>query len=196
MPYLRSPFALGACALLGATLLAPPAVAASSPTIEAAFISLGGLAEAPAGHVDFCRRVPDQCEAESGGAVQPDLAMLRSLNREVNRSIRQVTDQKQLGISERWDLPSGRNPAGDCEDLALEKRRRLLAMGVPADRLLLAMVYLRGVGMHTVLVVRTAGGDMVLDNRSNSIRTWQRTGYSWLRVQSPDKPLEWRLLAA
>jgi predicted transglutaminase-like cysteine proteinase len=42
-----------------------------------------------------------------------------------------------------------------------------------------------------VAVVRTSGGDLVLDNLTDSIMPWSRKPYKWVRIQTPDNPNYW-----
>ncbi len=128
-----------------------------------------------------------------------DLALAETaeqVNRLVNRRTLQRSDLKTYGVDELW-RPAGSGPGaiGDCEDIALEKRAELLAAGVSPQRLVLATVYRSGVGLHTVLVLRRDGGDFVLDSRTNRILPWARARYSWLRLQSAERPMEWRRVA-
>jgi predicted transglutaminase-like cysteine proteinase len=60
----------------------------------------------------------------------------------VNRSVIQITDQNLYGSGEYWTRPShnGRM-AGDCEDIAIEKRMQLIEMGVDPSDLTLAVVF-------------------------------------------------------
>src|SRR3546814_20383627 len=74
----------------------------------------------------FCYRLPSECSetAHSGGPVVLDgsrWAQLDAVNSDVNRNIHYVADSRTFDRSEYWTLPQGQ---GDCEDLALEKRRR------------------------------------------------------------------------
>ena len=122
-----------------------------------------------------------------------DSALLKRVNLNVNRVVRQRTDAEIYGASEFW-TPSGSNRGarGDCEDIAIEKRLQLVAAGFDPARLAYATVYTRRTGLHTVLIARTDAGDMVLDSWSNRIQPWQRTPYSWVNVQSMRDPLVWR----
>jgi predicted transglutaminase-like cysteine proteinase len=122
------------------------------------------------------------------------MAALYRVNLRVNRVVAQKTDMTVYGREEMW-RPSGTGPraAGDCEDLALEKRVELLSQNFPADRLFMGIVYSRASGVHAVLVARMAQGDLVLDNRTNTITPWDATGYRWLSIQTPGAPAEWHL---
>jgi Bacterial transglutaminase-like cysteine proteinase BTLCP/Outer membrane efflux protein len=48
---------------------------------------------------------------------------------------------------------------------------------------------------HLVLVVRTSSGDLVLDNLTPRIRPWSRAPYRWVRMQMPDNPRCWAIVA-
>lgn len=117
---------------------------------------------------------------------------VRAINFTVNRTVRQRTDLQVHGMDEYWQ-PSGIGPSavGDCEDIALQKKLLLLESGFPPDRLFLAVVFRRGVGLHTVLVARLDEGDLVLDSATRPVWNWRKTPYSWLRVQSPENPNQW-----
>jgi predicted transglutaminase-like cysteine proteinase len=121
-----------------------------------------------------------------------DPRVLRRINSRVNRSVRQISDADQFGQSDVW-RPTGltHTAAGDCEDFALEKQAALIAAGVPANALRLAVGYSRRAGLHTVLIARTWRGDVVLDSRTSAIRPWSRTPYVWLTVQSASDPRRW-----
>ena len=133
-------------------------------------------------------------------AVGDDVALADlagRINTAVNRRTVQRSDLKIYGVDELWRAAgSGPGAVGDCEDLALEKRAQLLAAGVPAHRLVLATVFRSGVGLHTVLVLRRDTGDFVLDSRTNRMLPWARARYSWLRLQSAERPMEWYRVAA
>jgi predicted transglutaminase-like cysteine proteinase len=107
----------------------------------------------------------------------------------VNRQVRPITDRRQYRRDEHWALPTSRG--GDCEDFALLKKRELIALGVPADKLLIATVLDRKRQPHAVLVLSTLQGDYVLDNLTSRIKPWGQTGYSFLRMQDPRAPERW-----
>jgi predicted transglutaminase-like cysteine proteinase len=78
----------------------------------------------------------------------------------------------------------------------VSKRAELLKRGWPARALLLSEVspgegHLHLLLLHLILVVRTSVGDLVLDNLTSQIRPWTRTGYQWLRMQTPKNPNYW-----
>jgi predicted transglutaminase-like cysteine proteinase len=46
-----------------------------------------------------------------------------------------------------------------------------------------------------VVTVRTDRGDFVLDNLTDAIKSWDQTGYRFLKLQSPDHAGRWRDVA-
>ena len=72
---------------------------------------------------------------------------------------------------------------GDCEDYALEKRRRLIEAGVSAEALSMAVVVTRRGERHAVLVVAFESGDVVLDNLTPWPTPWADLGYTWIERQ-------------
>jgi predicted transglutaminase-like cysteine proteinase len=129
-------------------------------------------------------------------AKNPMLSV-KALNKQVNRQIVQVSDLTSTGYEERWDRPGrvGR-PAGDCEDIAIEKRMRLIEAGFPPEKLFYAIVYRPNFGLHTILIARLDGGDYVLDSATPRLVKWTQARYVWLRIQSPDDPLRWNVVAS
>ncbi len=99
-------------------------------------------------------------------------AKLEAVNRYVNASIAFVDDSRQYGVADRWDtakdsLASGR---GDCEDYAIAKLAMLRRAGF-ADRDLYFVVLKDLVRRadHAVLVVRSEGRFLVLDNGTEAL---------------------------
>lgn len=150
---------------------------------------------APQGFAGVCERYSWACARSGSKRLTADfLGLADGVNRKINARVRQVSDRSQYGREEVWALPTGRG--GDCEDFALLKKRELIQMGVPANRLLIATVLDRNRSPHAVLVVRTAAGDYVLDNLTNRIRGWRQTGYTFLRMQNPSSPGHWDAIFA
>ena len=118
-----------------------------------------------------------------------DKSLLDKINRTVNWEIAYERDIDQYGVSEYWALPeSGK---GDCEDFALEKRRRLLAEGWPASDLRIAACWVENGGYHAVLVAVLDGDWWVLDNRYDIMWRWdQMQHYKWHKMQ--DEAGVWR----
>ena len=123
------------------------------------------------------------------------LKLLRHINRKVNGRVRQRADDRAIAGGDSWqETGKARWATGDCEDIALQKRRELLDAGFTAQHLFLAVAFVRGIGLHTVLVGRTEKGDFVLDSMTPYVTHWSKVGYSWLRIQSGDNPMDWRTL--
>ena len=117
------------------------------------------------------------------------LEVVRTINSRANRSIRSISDMDQYRVAERWAMPTARG--GDCEDYAIYKKAALIKAGIPPDQLLIATVLDRKRQSHAVLVLRTGTQDLVLDNLSNRIVPWNKTGYTFLRLQNPKQPSGW-----
>jgi predicted transglutaminase-like cysteine proteinase len=146
----------------------------------------------------FCMRYESECKPRRmvfrGGPVRltdERWADLEEVNLKVNRSIR--PERNVLGVAgEEWVINPSR---GDCNDYAVTKRHQLLKRGWPARSLLLSEVVVPSGEHHLVLVVRTNRGDVVLDNLTSRVQSWNRTAYQWVRVQSPGNPHIWSRIA-
>ncbi|MEF2072030.1 transglutaminase-like cysteine peptidase [Consotaella aegiceratis] len=144
---------------------------------------------APFAYVKLCMTSPRDCRGGGSEIARIDdktFSRVDGINRSVNRSIRPR--------NERGDTWQADVKAGDCEDYALTKRRRLIEMGLPASAMRMAVVKTGSGEGHAVLVVRSNRGDLVLDNRTNAIREWYKTGLVWLKVQSGSDPSRWYTL--
>lgn len=145
----------------------------------------------PAGAFNLCRDYPWACSAAGGGVRDAGIILdhARTVNREVNASIRQRTDRALYGAAEKWVLPES---AGDCEDLALLKMRKLIDRGVPPRNLRLAQVMKRKVPSHVVLLVETVPGtEYVLDSLSGQVAPRPASSYIFLKQQSRGNPAQW-----
>lgn len=174
--------------LLGAILASP--LSAAEPRGFAHLAPKKSIA-APEGFAGVCGSYGWACARSKTNAVSgPEvLNVADRINRSVNRKTRQISDRAQYRKDEVWALPTARG--GDCEDLVLLKKLRLLEAGVPASALLIATVLdLRG-GRHAVLVLRTKAGDIVLDSLDNRLRHWVETNYTFLKLQNPSNPKVW-----
>jgi predicted transglutaminase-like cysteine proteinase len=178
-------------------LAATPAEALTAVPVSMLVPKASAMAEGrrvlpPLGAIEFCARHPGEC-ARRGGDDEFRLTSNRwtdlvAVNARVNRSIQASRDPMRHGRADVWTLGAAR---GDCEDYALQKRHELIAGGWPAASVLLAIVRSRrGVG-HAVAVARTDRGDFVLDNLTNEILPWDRTGLTWIKRQSWRHPEVW-----
>ena len=73
----------------------------------------------------------------------------------------------------------------------LDAQFALIAAGISADRLLIAVALDRKRQVHAVLILRSDMGDFVLDNMTNRVLGWNQTGYTFLRMQDPRQPSRW-----
>jgi predicted transglutaminase-like cysteine proteinase len=124
---------------------------------------------------------------------------LANTNRETNWLIRPSEDRATYGVDEYWAMPltatgDGSNARGDCEDYALEKRARLIAENVDPRILSLAVVYSEFSGLHTVLVVRTKQGDIILDNLHDELLPARKSPYKILTMQAGARLTSWSLV--
>lgn len=147
----------------------------------------------PMGYIGYCLHERSDC---AGGTDEPlpfaltpqRRAELGAVNAAVN-ALPEMSDKDLYGRDEVWTYASTRG--GDCEDLVLEKRRRLTRLGWPADALLIATGRNENNEGHAVLIAATASGDFVLDNRDPHIRLWSEVSYHWLTRQSRERPFVW-----
>jgi predicted transglutaminase-like cysteine proteinase len=151
----------------------------------------------PVGFVKFCASNPSACKQdglfENLSSKPVDMTaerwtQLYQINTAINARIKPVSDQDQYGEPERWVYPVN---AGDCEDYALLKQRKLQEADFGSKNLRITVVLdERGEG-HAVLTITTAQGDYVLDNRRNDILLWKDTNYTFLKRQAADNPKTW-----
>ena len=148
----------------------------------------------PMAFTQFCLKYASDCKPQrlSFGGDRVELnkmrwAELENINRTVNSSIRPVRNEDGLA-GEKWLLSPAR---GDCNDYAVTKRHQLIARGWPTRTVLLSEVVTVSGEHHLVTIVRTNGGDLVLDNLTDKILPWSRTPYRWVRIQMPKNPNYW-----
>ncbi|AYV45599.1 cysteine protease [Caulobacter flavus] len=115
------------------------------------------------------------------------MKLLNDVNRRVNREVQKAEDFDLYGMIEYWSLPRviDGKMYGDCEDYALEKRRRLIEAGVPAAALSMAVAVTARGESHAVLVVAMEQGDWVLDNLTPWATPWSELNYRWIERQAP-----------
>ena len=147
---------------------------------------------APFAHILFCKKNPEDCRPDgSGRTVAPadaaTMKRLREVNTAVNASIRATPDARGP-LGDVWSLSPVK---GDCDDYAVTKRHRLIAMGLPVGSLRLVVAMTQGGEGHAVLLAKTEQGDIVLDNRSSRLRSWRESGLTLLKIQSAEDPRRW-----
>jgi predicted transglutaminase-like cysteine proteinase len=161
------------------TLLLPP---------EAPQLIEDSVEMTPIAFLKFCINNSSQCGAVASDRridlTEEAWAEIVHVNSEVNQRIR--PDVSKGGFD--WSLST---TYGNCNDYAVQKRKALLDLGMPASALSLSVVRTSWGEGHLVLTVRTSRGDYVLDNLRHAILPWNRTGYHWDRVQSASNPQTW-----
>lgn len=134
--------------------------------------------------LEFCRHRPEECGSD---VAEPFLLtldagswrLITTVNTAVNAAVTPLADTIHWGTLDRWDYPD--DGFGDCEDFQLLKRRLLTRAGLPRRALRMAVVLdERGEG-HAVLMARTDRGDLILDNKTNTVLPWRQTGYVFLK---------------
>lgn len=166
-----------------------PAGLAAPMREQVAHIKVARPTLAPIGFVSYCIRNADDCRSLSGPDsvkwTHATLRELRRVNYQVNRAIR---PRNEVSGRDQWRAGVA---SGDCEDYVLTKRRELIGRGFPASAMRIAVVRTPNDVGHAVLVVSTSRGDVVLDNRTNSIVDWYETDLRWVKIQSGGNPLYW-----
>ncbi|CCV06650.1 Transglutaminase family protein cysteine peptidase BTLCP [Mesorhizobium metallidurans STM 2683] len=161
---------------------------------EPAFMHTGGRTTQPIGHYEFCQKLPRECSQRTPKQAPVELtrklwARIVSINNSVNTRIEPRTDMEQWGKEEVWSYSD--SGFGDCEDYALEKRRELMAIGVPAGDLLVTVARQPNGDGHAVLTVRTSLGEFILDNLKSEVLPWTATNYTYLKRQSSQNSGVW-----
>lgn len=167
--------------------------AATTAFAAEAAMQTGGRTSQPIGHYEFCRSYPGECRSTGPRPAPLTLTAgawgaLTRVNAQVNRAYKPMTDFDMWGQEEVWSYPTD---AADCEDYVLEKRRRLIAAGIPAGNLLITVLRQTNGDGHAVLTVRTSRGDYILDNLDSQVRLWNQTNYTFLKRQSETNAGVW-----
>lgn len=170
---------------------AEPAFAKPEPpfaSVTEVLQSAGQAGPTPA-WIEFCNRLPQECTVD---LAEPGMIPLTrqtwnsivQINEEVNTTILSVTDQDHWGVVDRWDYPD--DGMGDCEDIQLLKRKLLVNAGLPRRALRMTVVVDEQGAGHAVMMIRTDYGDFILDNRRNTVLSWQETGYRYVKQEGRD----------
>ena len=179
------------------TVHSAPALLNQAQDHASLYLRVFGVTPPPYGHVDLCQRDPGECDPGAWEEVRRPgkgaaLAELDRVNREVNAEIKPVTDLEQYGVEDYWTIP--RSGRGDCEDYALLKRHRLIKAGWPPSSLLMTVVFDERKEGHAVLTARTTDGDLILDNKTGTIKLWNQTPYAYVMRSSYLDPHVWMSL--
>ena len=169
------------------------AVLWSGGALAASSMETGELTSQPIGHFEFCKVLTPECRIKSLGVPplmvgQRTMAMIESVNVQVNQAIRPETDLKIFGKDEVWAYPKGE---GDCEDYVLLKRKILMNRGISPANLLITVVRKPDGEGHAVLTLRTRKGDYILDNLEDEMLPWEATEYRFLKRQSSEHTGHW-----
>lgn len=164
---------------------------AQSDTVafSAAPMTTGALVVPPAGLLGFCVKNLAECQRAGEMPAVVDLSPDRRLDLEEVQTLVNARVHPRENSRHEWGFAS--DGYGDCNTYALEKRRELVARGWPKTALLLASAVTETGEGHLVLVVRTSGGDLVLDNRLAPVVDWTRLPYRWVSRQNEQRLTIW-----
>ena len=97
--------------------------------------------------------------------------MAQQVNAMMNKK-KYIVDNKNWGQSDYWATPiEFMARGGDCEDFAIAKYTALRALGVPDERMRIAIVQdLKKNVPHAILVVYSEKGAVILDNQIKELR--------------------------
>ncbi len=97
--------------------------------------------------------------------------MAKNVNRMMNEQ-KYIIDNKNWGKSDYWATPiEFMTRGGDCEDFAIAKYVALRALGVPENRMRVAIVQDQQKNIpHAILVVYSEKGAVILDNQIKSVK--------------------------
>jgi predicted transglutaminase-like cysteine proteinase len=127
---------------------------------------------------DFCNRHSIECDRSGKTMLAHSKELIETLNRvnrEVNEQIEFTLDTELYEKEEYWNLPETK---GDCEDNALEKRRRLAKLGLSRGSMSMATAFhATKFYAHALLLVETSEGTFVLDQDNEEVVLWRDAPY-------------------
>ena len=151
-------------------------------------LPVASIGEPPENYSIFCLQYAGACDLEGARMVvwsAVERARVALINAQVNQEIEFVSDWDFNGVDDVWDYPL--NCQGDCEDFALEKRRRLVENGFPSASLTMAIAFHEMQYFpHAVLLVETSKGTWVLDNLYETVLCWDAVPYIFTHREQPD----------
>ena len=161
---------------------------ASLPTTDVG-TRIRGDAKPIAAWTTFCQDYAAECAVDRSEATKITLTpatwnTIVSVNRRINKAVEPMTDMEHLHVADRWDLAE--DGIGDCEDFQLLKRHLLAEAGLPRRAMRMTVVIDEKGEGHAVLTLITDRGDLVLDNKTDTILPWHRTGYVFIKRESQD----------
>ncbi|MFC6790401.1 transglutaminase-like cysteine peptidase [Methylobacterium komagatae] len=148
-----------------------------------------GDAKPIAAWTTFCQDYAAECAIDRSEPTRITLTpaiwnTITAVNKRINKSVEPMTDMDHLHVADRWDLAE--DGIGDCEDFQLLKRHLLAEAGLPRRAMRMTVVIDEKGEGHAVLTLITDRGDIVLDNKTNAILPWHRTGYVFIKRESQD----------
>ena len=184
--------------MLGGRLLTALVTLVCAVTSAAATPSLVASDRAPPlpAWTIFCEQHASECmvdvaEPEIILLTNNSLEIIEAVNRNVNRSITPRRDLDHWGKIDQWDLPT--DGEGDCEDYQLLKRKLLVEAGLPRRAMRMTVVIDETGQGHAVLTIRTADGDLILDNRADAVLRVHEVAYEFIKRES-SHAVEWLFL--
>ena len=148
-----------------------------------------GDAKPIAAWTTFCQDYAAECAVDRSEPTRITLtpaiwSTITAVNKRVNKVVEPMTDMDHLHVADRWDLAE--DGIGDCEDFQLLKRHLLAEAGLPRRAMRMTVVIDEKGEGHAILTLITDRGDIVLDNKTNAILPWHRTGYVFIKRESQD----------
>jgi len=152
-------------------------------------LSVTEIRETYTPYASFCDRHPSSCDLSGPHLVDftsDTLQLLASANAEINRAIDcRMSDKELFDLEEYWAFPS--DGLGDCEDIALFKRERLVELGLPRGAITIAIVHHRvNMSSHAVLLVETTAGTYLLNMFTDDVVLWHKAPYNFEARERPD----------
>lgn len=192
------------CILMVALLLSACAggmPGTGSPSLESV---PNQAAPQPFGSAAYCASTPAAAEAPFWQAFcQADApATVATLTRDAWNQLEQVQDEVNSSLTYSptvsWDPLAS---AGDCKTATARKALELLDKGWPPGALRVATAFVddhsyQQLAYHTVLLVDTDHGTIVLDSRRSEPAAWQDVSYIWMTAEVPGGKGAWTRLPA
>lgn len=171
----------GVCLFLVPVFAAPAPATPTLRTCSQLALPISSIGPAPTAYLEFCAANSGACAKAGAEQVQWSHALqslISDVHTAVNTEIRFITDQEDLGAEEVWRYPI--HGWGDCEDIALEKRRRLLSFGLPSAAMSMAIVHHRTERFsHALLLLETTRGTFSLDSLDAEVGCWDKGAFNF-----------------
>ncbi|WP_078485871.1 transglutaminase-like cysteine peptidase [Solemya velesiana gill symbiont] len=106
-----------------------------------------------------------------------------------NYQLHLLSETAQYRDEGYWSYPE--SGFGDCEDKALEKRRRLFLQGISRGAMRIALAHHRTHHTpHSLLLLETNHGTYVLDTFTDKVKLWFQTPYNFEAREKSDRRWE------